>query len=174
MWTCGQLSAAVASTLNADTNCISLNFKGISRLDPLDPRFHHIRRLFLSQNRIAKLSGLTPFVKLRELSLSHNFISSFAELDHVSAAHRLEKLSLEGNPIFEHPNYICRVLRRFPSLKELDGQQVAQADRIAVAQAEALERDAIPYMLAQEELIDELYEDIIIEKKLFFNYSINF
>lgn len=134
---------------------ILLNFKGIDLIDEVQSDFHMVPHLMLSQNKIQSLHGLYQFQNLKSLSLSYNNvcffgywpcvysisltfmniriiqISSFNNLKHIKGD-RIEALTLEGNPISEHPNYRNTVIEMFPSLRNLDARSVRSEERINI------------------------------------------
>lgn len=94
----------------------------------------------LEGNKLKDVSGVTSlaqsFPKLRNLSLANNDISRYRDLDAWSAKNKLaelQELILTGNPVREDEmaknreiEYRSEITKRFPSLKLLDGQPLAQ------------------------------------------------
>lgn len=83
----------------------------------------------LSRNNIRELTAVTTLAQtyphLRNLSLAENAIDQWRHLDIWRQKFReLNELVLTGNPITSLPNYRAEVVRRFPSLKILDGEPV--------------------------------------------------
>ena len=126
-----KLSTAIASSIHVDTNKILLNNKEIEVLDTVPDHYHNCTTLLLSQNQIKSLHGLHQFSQLKNLSLSHNCIDDYEELKNIKGD-ELTSLSLEGNPIHNHPNYRCIILGLFPSLKSLDSKIVTKAERACI------------------------------------------
>lgn len=67
-----KLSEAIQDSLHADSNKILLNFKQISVIDAVSPKYRKCTQLFLSQNRLKNLHGIGQFTNLQCLSLAYN------------------------------------------------------------------------------------------------------
>lgn len=94
----------------------------------------------LEGNKLRDITGITTlaqsFPKLRNLSLANNDIKRYKDLDAWSNKNKLaelQELILTGNPIREEEvaknreiDYRSEITKRFPSLKLLDGQAIAQ------------------------------------------------
>lgn len=94
----------------------------------------------LEGNKLKDVSGITSlaqsFPKLRNLSLANNDISRYKDLDAWAAKSKLSELQeliLTGNPVREDEmaknreiEYRSEITKRFPSLKLLDNQPLAQ------------------------------------------------
>ncbi|KAF0694424.1 Aste57867_14721 [Aphanomyces stellatus] len=97
--------------------------------------------LYLSQNNLTTLEGLSQFTRLKVLSLGGNLISRFDVFDplamHVPAS--LRTLLLSGNPVCDAPNYRIRMLMLLPMVQVLDGVDVSTK-----------ERDVAPFLVAQD------------------------
>ncbi|KAK7206938.1 hypothetical protein BZA70DRAFT_236236 [Myxozyma melibiosi] len=83
----------------------------------------------LSRNSLRELTPVTTlaqtYPRLKNLSLAENAIDQWRHLDIWRQKFReLNELVLLGNPITSLPNYRAEVIRRFPSLKMLDGETV--------------------------------------------------
>ena len=119
-----------------------------------------LRSLNLSSNELSKIEGLECLIELKDLNLSFNRISRIEGVDALHGLHTLElnnnklsllqdlnvlkrrtpelvKLNLRGNPFFDNKAYRGLVLRRFATLKYLDGLPVREKHRY-----EALEKSS--------------------------------
>ena len=98
-----------------NTNKIHLNYQQIYTIGEQIPhQFHSIQILYLSHNLIEKLNGIECFTAITHLSLSYNAICDIDELYHISNKEKLISLSIKGNFMVKHPNYITAILIKFP------------------------------------------------------------
>ncbi|KAG8437936.1 hypothetical protein GDO86_008575 [Hymenochirus boettgeri] len=87
--------------------------------------------LDISNNKLFKLDDLSEIhlkvPNLKILNLSQNLLKSDRELEKIKSL-KLEELWLEGNPLCDafrdQARYISAVLKRFPKLLRLDGQEL--------------------------------------------------
>lgn len=103
--------------------------KGIEDIDVLPSQYRGISTLFLSNNRISDLAGVTQFPRLRSLSLAYNDIVDISQLEYLSALPDLRTLRLDGNGIARQSDYRLRVIAACASLQSLDGQDVTESER---------------------------------------------
>lgn len=108
---------------------INIIEKGIEEIDVLPSQYRGISTLFLSNNRISDLAGVTQFPRLRSLSLAYNDIVDISQLEYLSALPNLRTLRLDGNGIARQSDYRIRVIAACASLQSLDGQDVTEAER---------------------------------------------
>ncbi|EFO60953.1 U2 small nuclear ribonucleoprotein A', putative [Giardia lamblia P15] len=108
---------------------INIIEKGIEEIDVLPSQYRGISTLFLSNNRISDLAGVTQFPRLRSLSLAYNDIVDISQLEYLSALPNLRTLRLDGNGIARQNDYRIRVIAACTSLHSLDGQDIAEAER---------------------------------------------
>ncbi|KAG9414879.1 hypothetical protein AC1031_008293 [Aphanomyces cochlioides] len=94
--------------------------------------------LYLSQNNIASLEGLTQFTRLKVLSLGGNLLARFEDFDGLDMP-QLRTLLLSGNPICDAPNYRLRMIVLLPKVQTLDGTEVTPK-----------ERELAPFLAAQD------------------------
>ncbi|EFC43790.1 predicted protein [Naegleria gruberi] len=103
---------------------------------------------------------MSQFKDLRILSLSYNYIEDFRELKYIPAS--VENLSLEGNPISNHPNYRLNVIENIPQLKILDTKPIKDSERKDIHEANQL-ADYIPKLLfALDKLCSKTYKDLVM------------
>ena len=124
--------------LEANTSASSKMFPALMKLlseDKLD-----VTSVNLEGNRIKDVVGISSlaqtYPKLRNLSLANNDIRRYKDLDAWAGKNKLANLSeliLSGNPVREDElaksrevEYRSEITKRFPTLKLLDGQAVAQ------------------------------------------------
>ncbi|KAK9466516.1 hypothetical protein V1512DRAFT_253652 [Lipomyces arxii] len=102
-------------------------FPALMKIAGMD--IEHIDTVRLDSCGITDISAVTTlaatFPHLKNLSLGHNSISQWRQLDPWRHKFReLRELILTGNPITGLSNYKTEIMRRFPSLKMLDGEVV--------------------------------------------------
>jgi hypothetical protein len=136
---------------------LSVCDKGLTSIDKIAPSIANaIETLYLSNNNIAKLSGLTQFKNLRVLSIANNTISDFSELEHLSVLTKLEVLNLEFNPCTQLPSYRANVIARLPRLKVLDAKNVTAPEVHAAPLRVAEERTQLQLMVSNEVVLQRL------------------
>jgi len=111
---------------------LSLGRNAIRRLEQLD--LPQLEQLWVSYNKIDKLSGLEKLKSLRVLYMSNNQIASWAEIDRLAnQCPELHDLLMLNNPIHKtapsEKDYRLMVLQRLPKLAVLDGVPVELEER---------------------------------------------
>ena len=141
---------------------IRLIFKNIKEIDIVEYKYiENCQRLYLSQNYISSLSGITQFNNLQHLSISFNSINEMHELQYLAhLAPTLQSLSLEGNPICSIPAYKSICIRLLPNLRVLDGKPVTLQDRQDILDADEVGALLIPFMYAQQRAIGLLQQAV--------------
>eukprot|EP00996_Jenningsia_fusiforme_P002933 NODE_3741_length_924_cov_33.532571_g3440_i0.p1 GENE.NODE_3741_length_924_cov_33.532571_g3440_i0~~NODE_3741_length_924_cov_33.532571_g3440_i0.p1 ORF type:complete len:248 (-),score=78.48 NODE_3741_length_924_cov_33.532571_g3440_i0:181-822(-) len=103
---------------------LSLGRNNIKKLENLD--LPNLRELWMSYNRVEKLSGLDKLKKLQVLYMSNNLISSWSEIErHLSLLPELADVCFVNNPLekgLEKHDYRIGFLMRMPNLTKLDGK----------------------------------------------------
>eukprot|EP00927_Polykrikos_kofoidii_P025669 TRINITY_DN23029_c0_g1_i1.p1 TRINITY_DN23029_c0_g1~~TRINITY_DN23029_c0_g1_i1.p1 ORF type:complete len:1171 (-),score=203.23 TRINITY_DN23029_c0_g1_i1:29-3394(-) len=141
-----------------------------------------LRTLYVAQNRLSSLEGVSTLTKLQVLNARHNNITSLSALRSQDlprlrrccvADNRLSKMSeVEGlaafeflcdvflapNPVAELPHYRAQVLHRMPRLRSLDGERATaeekiKADLIYGADVE-MRREIFEKLLPEETFVD--------------------
>eukprot|EP00771_Trimastix_marina_P004050 gnl/Trimastix_PCT/780.p1 GENE.gnl/Trimastix_PCT/780~~gnl/Trimastix_PCT/780.p1 ORF type:complete len:197 (-),score=46.98 gnl/Trimastix_PCT/780:82-672(-) len=111
---------------------LSLGRNLIKRVEGLEPVSATLRELWISYNHIERLAGVLCCKRLVCLSVMHNQIERWAEVDRLAELPELVEVSFAGNPIHENsPNlddYRSQVIRRLPHLKKLDGAALLSGD----------------------------------------------
>jgi len=134
--------------------------KGLEKIDgDALARFPNLHMLWLSDNKLSKVTGLEHNVRLKELylhnnritticnascclpqlrqlqtlSLANNLLQNLAETLKVLSGHLafLAHLDLSGNPVAEEHNYRPSVIFALPSLRVLDNAAISDAEREA-------------------------------------------
>jgi len=109
---------------------LSLGRNNIKKLENLD--CPGLEQLWLSYNRIDKLSGLDKLKNLKILYIGNNQISMWSEIDRLATqCPELVDLLLTGNPIAatQDSEYRINVLTKLPKLARLDGTPVELEER---------------------------------------------
>eukprot|EP00753_Platysulcus_tardus_P012535 PLAT3398.2.p1 GENE.PLAT3398.2~~PLAT3398.2.p1 ORF type:complete len:440 (-),score=226.48 PLAT3398.2:152-1471(-) len=148
------------ATVSAKTirNCTELYLGGVgfSKLRDFED-FVNLEVLWINDNRLSRIVGLSSQVRLRELYAHNNLIRSLdgslrslrfvdtlilhgnllvdlhACLDILSRL-SLKTLDLTGNPVTEELHYRLHVIRRLPSLEVLDRHSVTEEERLLAKQ----------------------------------------
>mgnify|MGYP003313830276 CR=1 FL=1 len=88
--------------------------------------------VFLSNNALTSLRGVSQFRDVVALSATNNCVAHLEELAHLGALKKLETLALDGNAVSWLPGYRCRAIcAAGDELKRLDGRDVSPAERAA-------------------------------------------
>ena len=74
----------------------------------------------LSNNEIKDISIFKTMKNMKALYLADNQINDLNQIDNLKGCKKIEKLVLKGNPIYNNPNYIKKVLEILPHLIILD------------------------------------------------------
>lgn len=149
---------------------ITLAFCELTRIDRIFYPLNKVSKLHLSHNKIVSLDGIEQFQSLEQLSLSYNRIEGLQEFYKVNNRYRLKELSVRGNPLEHHPNYIYSLVEIFPSVVRIDDLTIDHEDRKYLRNFERFSGLIIPFCLSmqrdQEVLngflsrISELYEAV--------------
>ena len=100
-------------------NLWGLNLSDISILSELPL----LETVSLSNNKIKDISILKTMKNIKELYLADNQINDLNQIEYLKNCKKLEKLVLKGNPIYNNPNYIQKVLEILPNLITLDEKE---------------------------------------------------
>ncbi|KAG8347299.1 putative Leucine rich repeat Leucine Rich repeats (2 copies) [Trypanosoma vivax] len=106
---------------------LSLGRNAIRKIEQLD--IPQLEQLWLSYNKIDKLTGLDKLKNLKVLYMSNNLISSWTEIDRLAnQCPELVEVLFINNPIYNNApsqqEYRYMVLQRLPRLTKLDGMPV--------------------------------------------------
>lgn len=152
-------------------------------LKPISPT-PTIQTLYMSNNSVSNLEGLSQFSQLENLSLANNCVSDVRQLDVLAkACPSLESLMLEGNPVASGPNYRAQVVLRLPTcvcsalpplvfpdcqyphpvlgflwrrLKTLDGLEVTDQERDRALTTVRQEQGMLDIMITNDCLLQKL------------------
>lgn len=111
---------------------LSLGRNAIRKLEQLD--VPQLEELWISYNKIDKLSGLDKLKNLKTLYMSNNQISNWTEIERLAnQCPELVDVLFIGNPIFNNApseqDYRYMMLQRLPKLTKLDGNPVDPEER---------------------------------------------
>lgn len=111
---------------------LSLGRNAIRKLEQLD--IPQLEELWLSYNKIDKLSGLDKLKNLKVLYMSNNLISNWGEIERLAnQCPELVDVLFIGNPIYNNASseqdYRMMMLQRLPKLQKLDGVPVDPEER---------------------------------------------
>lgn len=98
--------------------------------------------LALAVNNISTLRDVQNSFNLRELYLRKNAITDMIELKYLCNLRRLKILSLNENPIADHPLYRLLVIKCVPSLEKLDNDIVTTEEKAKAMQVDESEYDS--------------------------------
>ena len=116
---------------------LSLGRNSIRKLEQLD--IPQLEQLWISYNKIEKLSGLDKLKNLRVLYMSNNAVSTWSEIERLAnQCSELTDVLFINNPIYNNAaseaEYRLMMLQRLPKLVKLDGvpvdpEEKEEADR---------------------------------------------
>ena len=111
---------------------LSMGRNAIRKLEQLD--IPQLEELWLSYNKIDKLSGLDKLKNLKVLYMSNNQISNWTEIERLAnQCPELVDVLFVGNPIYNNAptelDYRYMMLQRLPKLSKLDGVPVEPEER---------------------------------------------
>lgn len=111
---------------------LSLGRNAIRKLEQLD--IPQLEQLWISYNKIDKLSGLDKLKNLKVLYMSNNLISNIAEIERLAGqCPELQEALFTGNPFqtgaASEQEYRFSVIQRLPKLQKLDGIPVDPEER---------------------------------------------
>lgn len=134
--------------------------KGVSSIDELPRRYAAAKTVFLSDNELHSLRGIEQFADARVMTLAHNPVARFEELQHLAACTQLQQLALHDTPLAARPLYRARTIAVLHGLgvplAYLDGAPVSAAD--VEASATILQRHSavLAVLVSQECRIAQL------------------
>ena len=129
-----------------DLRIIYLQDNAITRLENLH-RLKCLDYINLAMNAIEVVEGLAGCESLRKLDLTLNFIGELSSVKSLVGNSALEELYLTGNPCTMFPGYRQFVVAALPQLKQLDGIQIENSERILAYQ----QREEVGEGVAREE-----------------------
>lgn len=111
---------------------LSLGRNQIKQITGLENIGGNLKNLWLSYNNISVLNGLDCCVKLEQLYLSNNKITSMDEIAKLSSLPQLNDLLLVGNPIYAKDDKTTVQLQVLDAVPQLDGNG-GKVDGVSVA-----------------------------------------
>lgn len=188
-------------------DCIGTGLKGNRELRMLDMSENYIgrienlegldlRTLYLAQNRLVSLDGISSLSKLQALNIRHNNVASIAplcsedlprlrrlnisdnrlgdirEVASLAAFTLLQDLRLAPNPVDQLPHFRAQVLHRLPLLRTLDASVAAPEEKVKadlIYGADIEERRKIfEGLLPEEAFVDRrlVTEELIADEEM--------
>lgn len=92
-------------------------------------KFRTLEEVSFSFNLIENLMPFSKCKNICSLSLKHNLISDYQQLQYLTKLQKLKNLWLAENPISSDPLYRLKVIKGLPNLKQLDDQDISEAER---------------------------------------------
>ena len=127
----------------ANLEVLWVNDNRLSRLDGISANFR-IKVLYAHNNRISSLkdSSIEEMTFLDTLTLYNNKLSDFKGiLDILQRRRHLHHLDLYGNPIAEEKDYRLHVIKMLPWLEVLDRHRITEAERAAATKLKPLDTE---------------------------------
>lgn len=172
-----KLSQAITkSSYLADNKRIQLPNKNIRVLDQLNPTYHSITYLNLSDNFISDISSLVQFYALKILNLANNSIDSAESLELLEKMTQLEDLDLSGNPIVTLPVYRHHLIYHLKSLETLDSEDIQPIDRQLADKIMKKQQGLTNIIMNNEEIIiklDSLKKKLRIHRQMILSKMIH-
>eukprot|EP00998_Keelungia_sp_KM082_P007902 NODE_4088_length_817_cov_140.923188_g4065_i0.p1 GENE.NODE_4088_length_817_cov_140.923188_g4065_i0~~NODE_4088_length_817_cov_140.923188_g4065_i0.p1 ORF type:complete len:215 (+),score=60.13 NODE_4088_length_817_cov_140.923188_g4065_i0:66-710(+) len=112
---------------------LSLGRNNIKKLENLD--LPNLKELWISYNRIEKLSGLDKMKRLQVLYMSNNLVSNWTEIErHVTQLPELVDFNFVNNPLSKEyhdkpAEFRIQMLMRLSQLNKLDGRAFEPEER---------------------------------------------
>eukprot|EP00761_Pharyngomonas_kirbyi_P009265 gb/GECH01009281.1/.p1 GENE.gb/GECH01009281.1/~~gb/GECH01009281.1/.p1 ORF type:complete len:173 (+),score=46.83 gb/GECH01009281.1/:1-519(+) len=150
-----------SNNIHHSSNKLLLNNKDITKIDePLPENIQEklcssCTSLLLSYNNISELKGLRQFQVLKNLSLAYNKVSEWDQIKNIPQD--IETLSLEGNPITQHPDYRHSVIAKFPHMKMLDSISVTEAEKKNIELSRRLEVEYVRLMMKLQDIFGKKF-----------------
>ncbi|CAF3413201.1 unnamed protein product [Rotaria sp. Silwood1] len=104
--------------------CCMNDLDGITSLQSLE-------ELYVAYNEISDLSALSMLEHLRLLDLESNLVDDLRQVEFLALCPSLNSLTLEGNPINNHPDYRIEIIQRLPRLQTLDDIPTNRINKIS-------------------------------------------
>lgn len=143
----------------------------ISKIEGLS-LLKELRTLDLSKNHIRKLRGLEEIESLRFINLSLNQIEKVWQLKYIELLPLLTELDLCFNPVMNKKHYRLQVLYHIPQLRMVDGSEVLAEEKVKAENlhnCDLKDRELIfNTLLPQEKFVDRricTFEDIEVESE---------
>ena len=85
-----------------------------------------LTELNLRKNSIEIVKSLNHLQKLQRVFMSNNRLEKFENIECLASCTALTELALDGNPIYESPGYVNKILKKIPHLQHLDLKKVTE------------------------------------------------
>lgn len=120
-----------------------------------------LQYLNLAVNNIQHLTGLEGCESLQRLDLTLNFVADMTSVEHLRANSYLQTLHLTGNPCTKTPGYRAYVIHTLPHLTDLDGEPVRRSERIEARQEEKVTAEVVTDEAAKVREQERIKEEMI-------------
>ncbi|GMH37079.1 hypothetical protein BSKO_04952 [Bryopsis sp. KO-2023] len=136
---------------------ISVVDKGVTHLTQLPERYHKVKVMYISKNKLRSLKGIEQFPELRMLSVAYNPLDDLDVFGFLSGATpALENASFFGCPVSGLTNYRAHAIAKVPSLQKLDGKLIDEEDRAAATKVLEKEQMTMSLMVHNACLVHKL------------------
>lgn len=134
---------------------VTLHQQDLKKIENLDVYCRHLKILYLQNNLIEKMEGLTKLVELEYLNMAVNSVTKIEGLKRCESLNKLDltlnfvdledlrescenlewcpnftELYLTGNPCSDWPNYRKYMLAKVDTLMRLDGEEITKSERL--------------------------------------------
>ena len=158
------LKLSVIENLGVTKNqygCIDLSDNEITKVSNI-PKLTRLRTLLLAHNAISRIANdaFDFLPELTSLVLTHNRISKLSVLLPLAKLKRLQRLSLQDNPVTKEPNYrwfVIHLLNYSQVIRFLDFQRITRAERIQAREFfNSLEGQTVLHQIVPDSREDEI------------------
>eukprot|EP00002_Diphylleia_rotans_P035284 TRINITY_DN7685_c0_g1_i3.p1 TRINITY_DN7685_c0_g1~~TRINITY_DN7685_c0_g1_i3.p1 ORF type:complete len:280 (+),score=55.84 TRINITY_DN7685_c0_g1_i3:112-951(+) len=102
-----------------------------------------LRVFTASENRLIRIEPIERLLSLQKLDLSNNLIQDIRAVKAILRSCRdIRELDLSGNPITHQPRYVYQMMISARALESLDGRDIPEQQRQAIASLEAKKNSA--------------------------------
>ncbi|RYG52363.1 hypothetical protein EON66_09830 [archaeon] len=107
---------------------INASSRSCAVIDVLPAKYQTAQTVYISNNALASVEGVQQFSSVVNLSIANNKLTSFQDLQPLTACRTLQQLQCSGNPIACMPYYVQRVVVMLADaglpLRSLDGMDI--------------------------------------------------
>ena len=104
-----------------------------NRIRQFDPQTFTYNRMLscikIEENLLKSIAGMEKLERIRSLFLGSNRLTDFWQLDKMQDMDLLQELTLNLNPLAKKPLFRSTVVKRFTTLRILDGIEISSAER---------------------------------------------
>lgn len=164
-----KLSEVVTARHLKNGDLLEVDHLNIFEVDKVPGYLTKVTKVNLSYNRISSLDGLAQFKFLTHLHVSNNLLENIKELEKVQNKEQLVVLSVQNNPVSQHPDLLALSLTIFPRLVELNGVKLTDHARQDFFDALELGKKIVNFISKNEILLESLDKELKTIKN---NYKI--